>query len=162
MAWQIQQRRGTAADWTATNPVLAQGEIGYETDKNRMKLGDGTSTWTNLPYFTGSVGFAAVPLTDAPTITVDASLGNNFTVTLAGSRTMANPTNPLDGQRILFQVTQGTGGNFTLGWGTAYEFSSGLPTPVLSTTAGQTDLLGFIYNANKSKWLFMAYITGYN
>lgn len=47
---QIQARRGTAATWTSANPVLAAGEPGYETDTNRVKLGDGTTAWTSLPY----------------------------------------------------------------------------------------------------------------
>ena len=60
---------------------------------------------------------------------------------------MGNPANPANGQQIIFQVTQGSGGSFTLAWGSAYEFSANLPQPTLSTAAGQTDLLGFIYNA---------------
>lgn len=54
MSRQIQLRRGTAPDWTTSNPVLAQGEIGYETDTNKFKIGDGSSTWSALPYFTQS------------------------------------------------------------------------------------------------------------
>jgi hypothetical protein len=51
MATRMQQRRGTAAQWTAANPILASGEIGFETDTNQFKMGDGTSTWTALSYF---------------------------------------------------------------------------------------------------------------
>lgn len=47
----IQARRGTAAQWTSTNPILSVGEFGYETDTKKMKVGDGTSTWTALPYW---------------------------------------------------------------------------------------------------------------
>ena len=47
----MQQRRGTAAQWTAANSVLAAGEIGFETDTGKFKIGDGTNTWTNLSYF---------------------------------------------------------------------------------------------------------------
>ncbi len=47
----MQQRRGTAAQWTAANPVLAAGEIGFETDTNKFKMGNGTSTWSALQYF---------------------------------------------------------------------------------------------------------------
>ncbi|MGO8886270.1 MAG: hypothetical protein ACLP7J_06905 [Streptosporangiaceae bacterium] len=110
----------------------------------------------------GAVAPAVVVLTDAATIAVDASLGNDFRVTIAASRTMASPSNPADGQKITFQVTQGTGGSFTITWGSAYEFSAGLPQPTLSTTAGQTDLLGFIYNAAKGKWLLAAYVNGFS
>lgn len=46
----IKLRRGTAALWKSTNPVLAQGEPGYETDTGYTKIGDGTSTWTSLTY----------------------------------------------------------------------------------------------------------------
>ncbi len=47
----MQQRRGTAAQWTAANPILAAGEIGFETDTNKFKMGNGSSTWGNLQYF---------------------------------------------------------------------------------------------------------------
>jgi hypothetical protein len=51
MATRMQQRRGTAAQWTAANPVLAAGEIGFETDTNQFKIGDGSSQWGTLSYF---------------------------------------------------------------------------------------------------------------
>jgi hypothetical protein len=110
----------------------------------------------------GAVAPAVVVLTDASTIAVDASLGNDFRVTIAGSRTVGNPANPVDGQKIVFQVTQGAGGPFTLNWANGYEFSTGLPQPALSTTAGQTDLLAFIYNAAKARWLLAASVNGFN
>ena len=46
----IQHRRDTAANWTSTNPTLASGEMGVETDTNKFKIGDGSSTWTALSY----------------------------------------------------------------------------------------------------------------
>lgn len=46
----IQQRRGTAATWTSSNPTLSSGEIGYETDTAKWKIGNGTSAWTALSY----------------------------------------------------------------------------------------------------------------
>ncbi len=46
----IQQRRGTAALWTSTNPILASGEWGIETDTLKFKLGDGTTRWNALGY----------------------------------------------------------------------------------------------------------------
>ncbi len=52
MAVQIQIRRGTAAQWTAANPVLAQGEMGLETDTGKVKFGDGVTAWNSLAYFT--------------------------------------------------------------------------------------------------------------
>lgn len=50
MAIQIQLRRGTAAEWTAANPTLAEGEMGLETDTSSYKIGDGVTTWTSLTY----------------------------------------------------------------------------------------------------------------
>lgn len=46
----IQQRRDQAAVWTATNPVLYDGESGHESDTGREKMGDGLTTWNALPY----------------------------------------------------------------------------------------------------------------
>ena len=52
MATRMQQRRGTAAQWLAAAPVvLAAGEIGFETDTNQFKMGDGTTEWQVLSYF---------------------------------------------------------------------------------------------------------------
>jgi hypothetical protein len=55
MATRMQQRRGTAAQWISTNagagPVLNAGEIGWESDTNKFKIGDGVNNWTSLDYF---------------------------------------------------------------------------------------------------------------
>lgn len=51
MATTIKLRRGTAAQWTTANPVLSSGEQGYETDTGLLKIGDGATAWTTLPYF---------------------------------------------------------------------------------------------------------------
>lgn len=48
---QIQHRRDTAANWTSANPVLASGEIGFETDTGLHKIGDGATAWASLYYF---------------------------------------------------------------------------------------------------------------
>jgi hypothetical protein len=46
----IQVRRDTAANWTSTNPTLAAGEIGLETDTLKIKVGNGSTAWTSLAY----------------------------------------------------------------------------------------------------------------
>ena len=56
----MQQRRGTAAQWTAANPVLAAGEIGFETDTNKFKMGNGSSAWSALQYFANAAELAAI------------------------------------------------------------------------------------------------------
>ncbi len=60
MATRMQQRRGTAAQWAAQNPVLGDGEIGYETDTRVIKIGNGVSTWTALQSGYLQVGAKAV------------------------------------------------------------------------------------------------------
>ena len=49
----IQLRRGTASEWSTENPVLLEGEIGIQLDsaRNRIKIGDGSTAWNDLPYF---------------------------------------------------------------------------------------------------------------
>jgi hypothetical protein len=60
MATRMQQRRGTAAQWTAANPILAAGEIGFETDTSKFKMGNGSSTWSALTYFANAAELAAI------------------------------------------------------------------------------------------------------
>lgn len=77
MTYTIKLRRGTAAEWTATNPVLAVGEPGVETDTNKLKIGNGSSVWTSLSYSVGSGGGGgggtAVATTATPTATLVAT-----------------------------------------------------------------------------------------
>ncbi len=47
----FQVRRDLAINWTTSNPILADGEMGYEKNTGKMKLGDGIKTWNQLPYF---------------------------------------------------------------------------------------------------------------
>ena len=59
MADRIQIRRDTAANWTSANPILANGELGLETDTSKLKVGDGTTQWASLGYYTlGTTGAA--------------------------------------------------------------------------------------------------------
>lgn len=50
MAVAIQLRRGTAAEWAAANPIIADGELVIETDTGRFKIGNGSSGYSALPY----------------------------------------------------------------------------------------------------------------
>ena len=63
MATRMQQRRGTASQWISTNsgngPILAAGEIGFESDTNKFKIGDGVNHWVNLTYFTDAASALA-------------------------------------------------------------------------------------------------------
>ena len=54
----MQQRRGTQSQWDTANPTLAAGEIGFETDNNRFKIGDGATAWASLDYFANSAALS--------------------------------------------------------------------------------------------------------
>lgn len=81
MADLIQIRRDTAANWTSANPTLAQGELGVETDTDKIKVGDGSTAWASLGYLIDTGDYlvssdigSTVQGYDA-TIVVDADIG---------------------------------------------------------------------------------------
>jgi hypothetical protein len=93
--------------------------------------------------FTAAQRGTITALTDAATITPDFALSNNFSVTLAGIRTMANPTNLVAGQSGSIFITQDGSGSRTLIWGSYWDFATGV-APTLSTTAGAVDRVDYI------------------
>jgi hypothetical protein len=102
-----------------------------------------------------------VNLTDGVTINTNAALGNHFRVTLGGNRTLANPTNATDGQRILFEVTQDGTGSRTLTLGNKFAFGADITEVTLSTTAGKKDFVGVQYNSSADKFYVIAVAKGY-
>ena len=124
-------------------------------------------TWTQTQTFAGSpplvlqgaLAPAVVRLSYAASIPVNAALGNDFRLTLTGNATIATPTNPVDGQAIIFQLTQDVTGGRTVTWGSGYHFGSSGP-PTLSG-AGDTDLVGFKYNASRLAWLYAGSTLGF-
>ena len=100
---------------------------------------------TNATHPVTPAGIAAAsapqPLVDATTIAPDLSAGLNFTVTLAGNRTLANPANAQPGDNGLIVITQDGTGSRALAYGAAWKFPGG--APVLSTTAGAVDAISY-------------------
>ncbi len=87
MPIRMQQRRDTAANWTANNPVLGAGEIGFETDTQLMKIGNGTAAWNSLPYREFSPTVPVLSLVDqASKPSAPASGAQLFTRVGAGRR----------------------------------------------------------------------------
>lgn len=86
MANRIQIRRDTAANWLAVNPILAQGELGYELSTGKLKVGNGTSNWAALAYFNDGQDFsgAYADLTGAPT-TLSAFINDTGFITSTNS-----------------------------------------------------------------------------
>lgn len=100
--------------------------------------------------FTKSQYATPVTLTDGANIAVDASLSNIYRVTLAGNRTLDNPTNLTDGMQMTFYVKQDATGSRTLAYGTKYEFPDDV-APTLTTTASKMDVITGTYDSAGDK-----------
>lgn len=108
------------------------------------------------------VGGLTVTLTDGATPALDAALGTVFRLTAAGDRTIAVPTNPKAGQKIVIQH-YASGGARTLALNTGaggFRFGSDI-TALTQTASGKTDYVGAIYNAADLRWDVVAYAKGY-
>ena len=95
----MQQRKGTAAQWTGANPVLNAGEIGWESDTNKFKIGDGTNHWADLDYF-ADINSTANPAFGS-SITFEGATANDFETTL-------QITDPTADRTITFPDATGT------------------------------------------------------
>jgi hypothetical protein len=108
-----------------------------------VTLPDATTTLAGLGVvqsFTVAQRGAITALTDGATITADFAAANNFSVTLGGSRTLANPSNQTAGQSGCIWITQDGTGSRTLAYGSQWDFTGGT-APTLSTAAASVDCL---------------------
>lgn len=151
--------------YTMTAPVITGGSISGITDLAVADGGTGASNAsgarTNLGLvigtdvqaynannavtnavqsFTVAQRGSITALTDGATITPDFAAANNFSVTLGGNRTLANPTNLTAGQSGAIVITQDGTGSRTLAYGSYFKFSGGT-APTLTTTASAVDVL---------------------
>lgn len=126
----IQFRRGTAAAWTAANPVLATGEPGFETDTGKFKLGDGTTAWVDLDYASAEADLSSLAtvatsgayadLTGKPTIPATAAdIG-----AVPASEAIVLPPGGTPGQFLVLAAN-----------GTDLEWADGLSIPGAPTAA---------------------------
>jgi hypothetical protein len=99
MATRMQQRRGTASQWTSANPVLNAGEMGWESDTNKFKIGDGTNHWADLDYFS-DINSTVNPAFGS-SITFEGATANDFETTLS-------ITDPTADRTITFPDLTGT------------------------------------------------------
>ena len=126
-----------ASDLTAAIGSTVQG---YDADTAKT---DVAQTFTAAQRGTIST------LTDGATITPDFATANNFTVTLAGNRTIANPTNLTAGQSgSIFIVQDGTGSR-TASWGSYWDFAAGT-APTLTTDANAVDRVDYVVRSSTS------------
>ena len=132
MATKIQIRRDTAANWTSNDPILSIGEQGFETDTNKMKIGDGTTAWTTLPYMAGGAGG----------LELQAPASSNEYYIYVG-----NPTNQLA------QITD-TRGNVT-----TLTYDQSFATLVEATEFIQANSINEIgYSVNRADEMFASYV----
>jgi hypothetical protein len=87
-------------------------------------------------------------LTDGATVTPDFAANCNFTLTISGNRTLANPTNITAGQTGSIFIIQGTGSN-ALSWGSYWDFTGGT-APTLSTASGAVDRVDYVVRTSTS------------
>lgn len=92
--------------------------------------------------FTAGQRGAVSALTDGTTITPDFAVANNFSLTIGGNRTLANPSNLTAGQSGVIVVTQDGTGSRSLAYGSYWKFSNGT-APTLTTTASAVDVLAY-------------------
>lgn len=122
------------------------------TADNTITLPNATGTVPLLSLaqtFTAAQRGTITALTDGTTITPDFSVTNNYSVTLGGNRTLANPTNITAGQSGAIFITQDGTGSRTLAFGSYWDFPAGT-APTLTTTANAVDLLVYTVRTTTS------------
>ena len=161
---QIQIRRGTAAQWTSTNPTLASGEQGFETDTNKMKIGNGATAWTSLPYIaadgditgvTAGTGISGGGTSGTVTVSIDTSVTADLTtaqtltnktltdpkINLAfDAQTGASYTAVLNDNGQVVTMSNGSGNTFSIPTNASVAFPIGTQINVLQIGAGQTTI----------------------
>lgn len=110
----IRLRRGTAAQWAAANPVLAQGEPGVDTTTGALRIGDGTRAWLDLPEFrdAGALG-APQPALDVVrveslsggTYLLDPAVATYFSLELGGDLALSG-AGFVEGQSVTVELVQ--------------------------------------------------------
>jgi hypothetical protein len=137
---------GGALTLEGTTPDAFELTFACEPTADRtVTLPDATTTLAGLGVvqsFSVAQRGAITALTDGATITPDFAVANNFSVTLGGNRTLANPTNLTAGQSGTIVITQDGTGSRTLAFGGYFKFAGGT-APTLTTTAAAVDVIGY-------------------
>lgn len=103
--------------------------------------------------WTATQNFNSTTLTDGANIAWDAAANQVCQVTLAGNRTLDNPTNMVDGATYVLRVIQDVGGTNTLAFGTAYLWPGGT-APTISAAGDAIDILTFISDGTNMYGVF--------
>ena len=150
MSTQIQFRRGTTSEHSSFTGAV--GEVTVDTTKDTMVVHDnsqaGGYAMANLKTaqeFTATQNFNATTLTDASTISWDASANQVTSGTLGGNRTLGAASNQIDGGVYVISIIQDGTGSRTVTFNSNYKFVNGT-APTLSTAASARDVLVFVSN----------------
>ena len=98
------QRRDTAANWTSANPTLLAGEIGIESDTNKIKLGTGSASWTSLGYRPWSQ-ITAYPLVNADIASAAAIAYSKLATLTSGNIVLGSSANVATSTAVTGDVT---------------------------------------------------------
>lgn len=123
--------------------------LGLAIGTNVQAYNANTAVTNVAQSFSAAQRGAVVALTDGATITPDFALANNFSVTLGGNRTLANPTNLTAGQSGVIKITQDGTGSRTLAYGSNWDFAGGT-APTLTTTASAVDILAYYVDSSSN------------
>jgi hypothetical protein len=159
---QIQVRRGTASQWTSTNPTLAAGEWGFETDTGKVKIGNGSSAWTSLGYqgagdiegVTAGTGLSGGGSSGTVTVSIDTSVTADLTTTqtltnktltdpkinLAFDAETASYTAVLANNSQVVTMDNASPNTFSIPTNASVAFTIGTQINVLQIGAGQTTI----------------------
>jgi len=120
--------------------ATVRSNLGLVIGTNVQAYNANTAVTNAAQSFTAAQRGAVSALTDGATITPDFAVANNFSVTLGGNRTLANPTNLTAGQSGVIRIAQDGTGSRTLAYGSYFKFPQGT-APTLTTTASAVDVL---------------------
>ncbi len=153
MAIRIQVRRGTASQWTTADPVLAVGEIGFETNTGKFKIGIGTTSWTNLEYAFGTIdklnvtGISTLGVTSTTNLTSQTlNVSGISTLGITSTTNLTSQELNVSGIATLTQIsaggTVGTAGSVLSSTGSGLSWSP--PASVLSISTSTSSTPQFI------------------
>jgi len=148
-----------------TSHTHAETDVTSLTSDLALKAPLAAPSFTGVANFGGAVTRTVITLTDASTVTINAASGNfQRLVTTSGigaTRAMGTPSNPVDGQLLMFAIKQDSTGSRLVTWPGVFTFGSDIPSPVLSTGANKVDYIGFIYSGTGAVWHCIGVARGY-
>jgi len=170
MASIIQIRRDTASNWTSANPILAQGELGAETDTSKIKIGDGTTAWSSLAYLidagdyltSAAIGstvqaYDATLLNDADIgVSVQAYDADTAKLDVAQTFTAAQTMTALKETKVAMGAN-----NIDLSLGNYFTYTlSGAQTLTVSNVASSGSVSAFILEVTNGGSAALSYFSG--